>query len=46
MLSLQNKEDAEDEYEQSVVNVNNAIQNAWNYYYEQTETIASRNLLR
>ena len=35
--ALQNKEDAEDEYQQSIVNVNNAINDAWDYYYEQAE---------
>ena len=35
--ALQNKEDAEDEYQQSIVNVNNSINDAWDYYYEQAE---------
>jgi hypothetical protein len=35
-IALQNKEDAEDEYNQSIVHLNNAINDAWKYYYEQS----------
>ena len=36
-IALQNKEDAEDEYEQSIVDLNNAINDAWEYYYDQSQ---------
>ena len=35
--ALQNKENAEDEYDQSIVDLNNAIEYAWDYYYEQAQ---------
>ena len=35
--ALQNKEDAEDEYDQSIVDLNSAIEDAWEYYYEQAQ---------
>jgi hypothetical protein len=35
--ALQNKEDAEDEYNESIVDLNNAIEDAWDYYYEQAQ---------
>jgi hypothetical protein len=35
--ALQNKEDSEDEYEQSIIDLNNAISDAWDYYYEQSQ---------
>ena len=35
--ALQNKEDAEDEYNESIVDLNNAIEDAWDYYYEQSQ---------
>jgi hypothetical protein len=36
-IALQNKEDAEDEYNQSIVDLNGAIEDAWDYYYEQAQ---------
>jgi hypothetical protein len=35
--ALQNKENAEDEYDQSIVDLNSAIEDAWDYYYEQAQ---------
>jgi len=35
--ALQNKENAEDEYGQSIVDLNSAIDNAWRYYDEQAQ---------
>jgi len=35
--ALQNKKDAEDAYDQSIVDLNNAIEDAWDYYYEQAQ---------
>jgi hypothetical protein len=35
--ALQNKENAEDEYDQSIVDLNSAIEDAWEYYYEQAQ---------
>ena len=35
--ALQNEENSEDEYDQSIVDLNNAIEDAWDYYYEQAQ---------
>ena len=36
-IALQNEENSEDEYDQSIVDLNNAIEDAWDYYYEQAQ---------
>ena len=36
-LANENKINSQETYDQSIIDLNNAIQDAWNYYYEQAE---------